>query len=85
MQRRRMMLVQGDKIKDLGRYSKEEKGDATIVKGSATMLESALTRRILQGMIITTTTIMKAMAMKGTIGSKTSYFLSFGYFGSLVD
>lgn len=47
--------------------SKEETNkDAIIATSLATMLESVLTRKILQGMEITTTTISKAMEIKGT-------------------
>ena len=66
----RTMLVQGNKVKDLSRDSKkEEKEDVIIATGLATVLESVLTRRILQGMMLTTTT--KAMAIKGTTSSTT--------------
>ena len=72
--RRRTMLVQEIKVKGSSWDSKkEEKEDASIVIGLAIMLESVLTRRILQGMMTTTTTtISKAMEIKGTIGSTTN-------------
>lgn len=60
------MLVQENRVKD---SKKEEKEGATIVTSSATMVEIVLTRRILQGMTTTKTTISKAMKIKGTIGS----------------
>ena len=64
------MLVQGDRVKDSSNDSKKEgKEGVTIVTGLATMLENFLTRRILQGMTTTKTTISKAMEIKGTIGS----------------
>jgi len=73
MQRGRIMLVQGNRVKDLRRDSKkEEKEDATIATCSTTMTVCVLTRRILQGMMTTTTTtISKAMGIKGTTGSTT--------------
>lgn len=71
MLRERTMLVQRDKVKDLSRDSKkEEREDATIVTGLATMLESVLIRMILHGMT-TITTISKEMEIKGTKGSTT--------------
>ena len=71
MLRGRTMSVQGNKVKDLSRDTKnEEKEDATIATSLATMLESVLTRRILQGMMTTTTaTIIEAMPIKGTTSS----------------
>lgn len=69
----RTTLVQEDKVKGLSRDSKkEEKEDASITIGLTTMLESVLTKRILQGMTTTTTTpTSKAMAIKGTTSSTT--------------
>ena len=73
MLRGRTMLVHDDKVKGTSRDSKkEEKEDASIATGLTTMLESVFTRRILQGMMTTTTiTIMKAMAIKRTRSSTT--------------
>ena len=71
MLRGRIMLVQENTVKDSSKDSKkEEKEVATIATGLAIMLESFLTRRILQGMMTTTTTTTtKAMAIKGITGS----------------
>ena len=64
--------VQEDKVKGLSYDSKkEEKEDASIVIGLATLLESVLTRRILQEMMTTITTTSRAMAIEGTTGSIT--------------
>lgn len=58
------MLVQENRVKD---SKEEEKGGATIATGLAIMIESVLTRMILQGMMTTTTTITtKKVAIKGT-------------------
>ena len=68
MLRGRTTLVQGNKVKDFSWDSKKEENEsATIATDLATMLESVLTRRIIQGMMTTTTTtITKKMAIKGT-------------------
>ena len=66
------MLAQKDKVKGSSRDSnKEEKEDTSIVAGLDILLESVLTKRILQEMMTTITTTTRAMAIKGTTGSTT--------------
>ena len=63
------MLVQGIKDKGSSWGSKKEGKEGDIIgRGLATLLESVLTRRILQEMTTTIATTSKAMEIKGTTG-----------------
>ena len=65
----RTMLVQRKKVKEGRDSKKEEREDASIATGLATMLESVLIKGIHHEMMITTTTISREMEIKEITGS----------------